>query len=247
MAIITLSGLLSDIRGSMSGTTFQRSAAGLIMRTKPVPVGPGTFAQQRVKNRQAIINNAWLNLTQQQRDNWKSFSNYVNGQGFTNTGRKSANVGKMSFINVNSKLLEYGKSILITPVFTTPPDPVTPCPPLFTESDNLMNYTGSIDITKEILVTKMSLHQSAATTTNNTGFRNLVYTQVSGDQQNWIMAYRDVYGVDYINGKKYWIELQVVNFITGQMSTKTKSLVLFTGLSSAGIGSMVIEGNFIVG
>lgn len=247
MAIITTSGLITNIRGSIGGTTFQRSGGGLSARNKPISVGRGTTAQLTVRHINAQLNFSWTNLLQSQRDVWSSFAVFNNGQGITNTGRKSANTGKTQFFAVNMWCLQYSKPIVVTPQFVPPEQAFIPCPPLFIESDNLMNYVGNLDTTQQILVTRISLPQSLSTLTANTGFRTLIFNQIDGDEQDWASAYVKVYGIPLVGQKKYWISLQVVNYVTGAISPITKQLVLFTAITpTEGIGFMVIGTTFIV-
>ncbi len=246
MAIIKTSGLINDIRGSINGSTFQRSASGLVMRSKPTSVGQGTNSQLNVRNLNAQLNYSWSNLTDAQRAVWASFANFTNGIGKTNNAVNSANTGKTQFFAVNFWLLQYNKPILVTPIFTTPEAAFTPCPPFFTESNILTNYVGNLDTTQQLLVTRVSLPQQLATRTANTGFRTLVYIQVDGDTQSWFDAYEAVYGIQPIVGYKYWISLQVVNFVTGAISPETRQLVLYASPTDIGIGTMIIGSTFIV-
>jgi len=247
MAIVTLSGLVSHIKGSIAGSTFQRSASGLTMRKKPIPVGRGTNAQINQRNIIAQLNFAWNNLTNAQRLSWASFSNYTNGIGKTNRQNNSANTGKTQFIAVNSWLLIYGKGVIFSPTIGPPLLQSVPCPPYYTISSNLGTTSASLDTTQEILVVQVSLPQSVGTNTNNTGFRTLVYTMVDGTTQDWSAAYLATFGVPLTIGSRYWIQLQVVNFITGAISPKAKALVLYATPTPLGIGSGAIGSSLIVG
>jgi hypothetical protein len=247
MAIIKTSGLISDIRGSINGSTFQRSASGLVMRSKPVSVGRGTNSQNNIRNINSQLNFAWQNLSQAQRDLWSSYATFLNGSGVTHNGTRAANTGRTQFFGVNFWLLQYGKSILNVPTFTSALAPAIPCPPLYNQSDTLQNNTYSLNPTSEILVTRVSLPQSLATNTTNTGFRTLVYPQVAGYTQNWLTAYFNTFGINLMTNKKYWISYMVVNFITGAIGSESKSLVLFTGTPTPpAIGTMVIGSTFII-
>lgn len=225
MANVKLSGLISDIRGSIAGATFQRSGSGLTMRKKPHPLKAKTNAQTQVRILQSRLNFEWLQLTDAQRNTWQSFADFTNGYGKTSKQRESANTGKMQFLTINFWILLYGKDLLTVPTFQPPLDPVIPAPPLYDRSTNLMDYDGTFDADTEILVTRVSLPQSLATRTANTGFRTLVYAQVSGNEQNWADAYLNTYGISLVTGKKYWIELQKVNYLTGSVSAPGRKLV----------------------
>jgi hypothetical protein len=247
MAIIVTSGLISHIKGSMAGSTFQRSASGLTMRKKPLPVGRGTNSQLNQRNIVAQLNVAWNLLTDAQRLLWASFSNYTNGQGKTNKQNTSANTGKTQFVAVNSWLLLYGKALLQVPTLVPPEAAISPLYNAAYESNNLGQTVGSLDTTSQILVVQVSLPQSVGTVTNNTGFRTLVYYMVDGNIQDWSAEYQATYGVPLTVGSKYWVQTFVVNFITGAISAKSKALIKYINPSSLGIGSMIIESTFIVG
>jgi Mycoplasma protein of unknown function, DUF285 len=233
MAIISLSGLINSIKGSVNGSTFQRSASGLILRNKPKSVGKGTNAQATVRNIQGQLNTAWRGLGDTNRLIWATFASFANGSNVTNKGNRSANTGKMQFIAVNFWLLQYGKSVLSLPTVGATETSFIPCPPDYTTTSNLMNYDGTLDTTEQILVTRVSLPQSNSTNTANTGMRTLVYTQVDGSQQNWASAYYATYGILPPYNYKYWIELQVVNFITGAISAPARRLVSYVPSTTA--------------
>jgi len=107
MAIVQTGAVVTHIKGSVAGNTFQRSAAGLTIRSKPKPVGQGSNAQQSQRNIIAKLNWYWTNLTDANRQQWSSFAVYTNGVGKTNKQNLSANTGKTQFFAVNSWLLIY--------------------------------------------------------------------------------------------------------------------------------------------
>ena len=246
MALIQTGSIVTHIKGSVAGSTFQRSAAGLTMRKKPNPVGRGTNAQFAQRNIISQLNYFWNQLTDTQRSNWSAFAVFTNGVGKTNNQNTSANTGKTQFFAVNAWLLLYGKPIVSSPTIGAPLQQNIPCPPYFTKSDNLGRTSIAIDTTQEILVVQVSLPQSVSTNTANTGFRTMVYNQVDGTVQDWSAAYQQTYGVPLTLGKKYWIQLQVVNFITGTISPKAKSLILYTSTPSGGIGFIIIGSTFTI-
>lgn len=246
MAVITTSGLVSDIRGSIAGNTFQRSAGGLTVRKKPMPVGRGSNQQLAQRSIIAQLNFLWNNLSDADRQVWSSFAIFNNGASKTNRQRSTANNGKTQFFAVNSWLLIYGKPYIPTPTIVTPPAQPVPCPPFYNISANLGVSSYDLDTTREILVVQVSLPQSPSTVTANTGFRTLVYTMVDGTIQDWSAAYLSTFGVPLTFGKRYWIQLIVVDFVSGAISPKGKHLVLYDIPPSGGIGSMIIGSTFFV-
>lgn len=247
MATIITSSLVSDIRGSINGNTFQRGNSGLIVRSKPRTVGRGSNQQNQVRNYNAELNYAWSNLTDAQRSTWSSYAIFCNGNGKTNNQRTGTNTGKSQFFAVNFWLLQYGKPLVINPAFALPEQVILPYYNALFESDNLGKCVGNLDTSKCILVTKVSLPQSLATNTATTGERSLIYNQVNGNIQNWAAEYQLTYGIELKPYFKYWVELQVVNFITGSISPVARRLILYKPITQQGIGSMIIESTFIVG
>ena len=247
MAIIQTSALITHIKGSIAGTTFQRGQAGLIARKKPIQVRSATSMQNVQRLIIARLNNEWLNLNDLQRATWASFANYINGIGKTNRQNFSGQTGKTQFVAVNSWLLIYGKPLLVIPSFLPALPIIQPFFNSFFESNNLGKTVQSFDPTQQILVTQLSLAQSNGTYKSNTGYRTLIYTPVSGTVQNWLSEYINYFGVPLVYGKKYWVKLKVVNFVTGQMSADSEALIRYVNTLSGGIGLMGFGFNFIIG
>ncbi|MES2394990.1 MAG: hypothetical protein V4549_03265 [Bacteroidota bacterium] len=245
MAIITPGANISDIRGSIGGTNFKRSTQGISMTNKVIRKKNNSQSQNNIQQINARLNYAWSSLTDAQRNNWAQFSNFVNSIGLTKKGKKSSNTGKMQFLAVNFYCLLYKKDIIVTPTFTDPEPPVIPCPPDFITSTTLMNYTGTIDNTTQLLITKISLPQSNTTKTTNTGYRTLIYPQISGDTQDWSTSYFNQYGINLIPGKAYWVSLQVLNFITGIFSPVSQQLIKYTPILT-GLGYFALDSTFIL-
>lgn len=247
MAIIKLSGLVSDIRGSIGGNTFQRSAGGLVCRVKPRPVGRGTNNQFNQRNIVSQLNYYWNSLTDTQRSMWSSFAQYTNGVNRTNNQRTTGNNGKTQFFAVNSWLLLYGYPVLDVPTFAPPLNVLPPYIDSTGRSNNLGRTVGDLDTTTQFLVVQVSLPQSITTVTANTGFRTMVFTSVDGNVQDWTVAYLAQFGISLEYGRKYWVSTRVVDYVNGNISAESKALILYEDIVPLGIGSMVIESTFIVG
>lgn len=74
MARIIYSGLVTSIRGSMGGTTFQNNAYGFTAKNKANMTRPNTVQQQI---RKLIFSSAvknWSTMSQVGRDNWNTFA-----------------------------------------------------------------------------------------------------------------------------------------------------------------------------
>lgn len=247
MALVQTSGLIGSIKGSIGGNTFQRSASGTIIRKKPFSAGNNTNAQAQQRAIVSRLNFLWDNLSDSDRQQWASYAVFANGANKTNRANNFSNTGKTQFFAVNSWLLIYGKNYLMRPGFAPALNIPLPCPPYYSYSNDLGHTSYDLDTTQEILVTRVSLAQGNTVRTSNTGYRTLVYSQIDGFTQDWESAYIQTFGVSLTLYKKYWISLQVVNFITGAISPISEQLVLYTDAPMPGIGSMIIGSTFIVG
>jgi len=78
MARLKTSGLISDIAGSVSGMTFQQSAAGLILRKKPIPLKIDSDSQHVQRNRISFLQSQWLQMSEVDRYKWKYFLSWSN-------------------------------------------------------------------------------------------------------------------------------------------------------------------------
>lgn len=74
MARIIFSGLVTEIRGSAGGTTFQRNAYGYTLKNKPSQVVPNRSSQRSWKSRFARCLQAWRNLTEVNRAAWNAYA-----------------------------------------------------------------------------------------------------------------------------------------------------------------------------
>lgn len=75
MALVKTGGGVTDIRGSIGGTTFSRNKYGAYARTRTVPVNPKTVAQTKVRSVVASMIDIWKNtLTAAQRAAWAVYA-----------------------------------------------------------------------------------------------------------------------------------------------------------------------------
>jgi hypothetical protein len=75
MARIIYGALVTSIRGSIQGTTFQRNAYGHTIKSKPNMVNPNTADQNAAKARFSASNQAWRTLSDSDRSAWNTYAN----------------------------------------------------------------------------------------------------------------------------------------------------------------------------
>lgn len=75
MALILLGGGVTDIRGSIGGTTFSRAAAGAYARARTKPVNPKSTMQNARRAALAYCTKYWSNdLSEQHRADWRAYA-----------------------------------------------------------------------------------------------------------------------------------------------------------------------------
>lgn len=111
MAVIKLGPMISDIRGSIGGTTFARGPAGIYARGRVKPVDPSSPRQQAVRNAVAYCQAYWRStLTQIQRDSWDHLGTVSGIQG--SLGEKIRLTGAQAFIRTNAIVRLAGGTIV---------------------------------------------------------------------------------------------------------------------------------------
>ena len=111
MALIKMGGGITDIRGSIGGTTFSRCAGGNYMRARTKPVNPRSTLQSARRARIGHLTKYWSNtLTAQQRADWKA---YAAGTSWQNKLGETIEInGLAAFIRVNALILLYSSTVL---------------------------------------------------------------------------------------------------------------------------------------
>jgi hypothetical protein len=120
MARIVYGGLVSDISGSIGGSTLQRSQFGPVIRNKPRPLRNTSQSQLETRALMSQVQYAWRNLSAANRFLWNNFNSFS-----LQAIRRSQSVaisGYALFIKYNFLRLLNGGSILTT--FTYTPMPV---------------------------------------------------------------------------------------------------------------------------
>jgi hypothetical protein len=222
MARIIYSGLVTSIRGSIGGTTFQNNAYGFTVKNKANMVKPNTVAQNNAKLVFSLAVKAWSQLTSYDRSAWDSWA-ATNPQ-FAKNNPSSILSGFAVFVKSYANQL-IGSGLATTP--TASPDPNIV--PLDTVSFVLHNSASVL-----------TLHQAWV---NNSGdwSTNMYMSRPFGDSQNFsgtsprfivcsdstttslviTDAYLNVFGVLPNIGSIVFIDIQLYNTANGQVPAKS--------------------------
>lgn len=81
-AMLFKSEIVTQVSGSIGGTTYSHNSAGLYRRARAIPVNPNTAFQQAVRATFTTLALAWSQtLTQAQRDEWENYAVLTPGTG----------------------------------------------------------------------------------------------------------------------------------------------------------------------
>lgn len=122
MARVIYGPLVSSVKGSVGGTTFQSNASGEIIRKRPQVHKASTTKQTQAHARLQTLLSQWQTLTQAQRDAW-----YIYARTWPKVNKfgQSKNLTALNwFTSLNWWRTYLGSSIFtLPPVHTTPPAP----------------------------------------------------------------------------------------------------------------------------
>lgn len=108
MAVIMLGGGVTDIRGSIGGSTFSRSKAGNYIRSRKKPVNPRSNLQGERRAAASQLSREWgKTLTEAQRSAWRAYADDTN---WTNKlGQTITIPGLAAFLRTGAMLLLAGE------------------------------------------------------------------------------------------------------------------------------------------
>lgn len=118
--IVQLGPLVTDVAGSIGGTTFQRSSIGTLVRAKPSPTRRRTFFTAAERTSIGVLSLAWRFLSQSDRDQWDLVAasmTWTNRFGQVIQGR-----GYWLFQRANALRALQGQAPLSTPATPVPLD-----------------------------------------------------------------------------------------------------------------------------
>ena len=121
MAQVKVGGGITDIVGSIGGTTFARNRSGLYMRSRVKPINPKSARQSAIRAIVAQVSAHWSNtLTAIQRAAWAVFAAAIPAK--NKLGETIYLTGFNQFVKSNIALLNGGKAIVPTaPIVLTLP------------------------------------------------------------------------------------------------------------------------------
>lgn len=192
MARIKPSALVSDIRGKIGGSVFQKASSGLVVRAKSTPINKRTASQIISRNIAFLTTTAWLQLSAADRDQWANYVQYnpVNQR----NSRELLISGQQAFLKFNNYRLQYSLSILTVPEFNK--CELTPVELTLSRVGMMLRVSSSRPLvaSDEYIILFITVRMSTAI--NNPGSRYKLIKFVTTNGVNFDVAseYVDVYG-----------------------------------------------------
>lgn len=154
--LVKLSGLVTEMAGSVGGLTFQRGQTGTSARSKPIPVLRRSTYSITARQRLAYLNRLWSQLDPSQRDAWKTFSGTVSW--FNRFGDPVPGDGYKAFLKCNAASNFSAGNYAPQPIQSDPPvdtTSVVPAAPSFTSDPGGGNLLFSSSDSKTDATTRL--------------------------------------------------------------------------------------------
>lgn len=220
MATISFGGGVSEIRGSVNGTTFSRNANGAIMRNRTTPINGRTAKQVAVRGALASIASGWRSLTDVQRQSWiDGAPNYP----YTNRlGQPSQYTGQQLYMKLNQSLAQIGAGPLVTCPLPVGLDNSTLTTVVFDDTPAFeFTWAGSLGATNSLQVFCSGPVSTGVMRINSTSLK-LVGTYDAADAATGVDITSDYVALfgNPTAGTKVFVRIEIVSGITGQREVR---------------------------
>lgn len=250
MARATYSGIgITDLKGSIGGTTFQHNSAGKIVRKRPRIIS--RFSQkQNVK--QIALNSlcrSWTLLSLIEQADWNIFAAAHTKDNYY--AETKTLTGFNWYCSINSYIVLFGSAPLVTPPAWTPPPAVNSFSFVADGNGLFLIFDAAYNQTNEQLIVFTTPPVSAT----STALRNkYIYTYMHTPKPvstidlttSWNTAHGLVYPTN-VDDWNFHISVMVFNMsiVTGLLSASVFKIDLLSS-QLQGIGQMIIINNFVI-
>lgn len=192
MANIKLSGIVTDISGTIGGTIFQKGRSGHIMRTNFFKGSPKSELAIQRSNIIAYLQYQWQELSQSNKDSWKGFVNFAHITMHSNNNNLLT--GREAFIKLNYYPILYGYSIKSTPSYLRFELIPTDCDLGLIDNKLHIHIDKTLNADKEFLILFVTFRTRS--TINNPGgrYRILIFDSGTGGNVGIRNEYINLFG-----------------------------------------------------
>ncbi len=225
MALVKLSGVVSDIRGKIGGTTFKNSSAGLVMQTSTSPVNKNSLTQNIQRGIINDLQQQWILLTDEQRACWVLYTKLfpikqknINGNVIN---------AQQTFIKVNAPFRLYNIPIIIDPVLTPSVLTNVAVPIMLTPGILAVLGQKAYVSADEFVVLSMTYPKPPTVNNPGTTYKSIIFATVNSSTINITTEYTDLFGRLPIVGEKVFYKSHIVDKLIGVKFGPTSGLVIF--------------------
>lgn len=247
MASIELGPLITDIHGSIGGTTFSKNPSGRIARTRSVGKRSLTIKQSISLHQNIAITNIWTGLNNTLKEDWNTFASlYTFSDRY---GKVKTLSGFNWFVMINSNYFYVTGLYTVAPFTYLVPFSLPSFNVILTTTDMSILFSTPINqLTTEILVF------TSIPTTSNAKYNRSQYrlTTVLPPVHDSLFSFKDAWESTH---KLPWTSLNYNgNFNISVLIVPISLTSYMTGLgqtnsgiiTTSGIGLMDIGGTFVV-
>lgn len=214
MALIKLASHISDIRGKLGGSIFQKGASGHVMKANSSKKKNQSKLANEAQAITSAVQQSWISLSQSDQNLWSQYALY-NCIKQKNISGHFIN-GQQAFIKFNVYRKHYSKPVLTTPTFAKCAiEPVT-----LTVS---LTGGGSLQITSsrpmvpasEFIILHISSKQPIGRNTPKGALKVIKFATTAASVFDINSAYIDVFGYQLVSGDTIFLRSTTADNLSG--------------------------------
>lgn len=220
MTRIKTTAFISDIRGSIAGSTFQNSLSGLTLKAKAFPKRSLSAQAQKAKSVITYLSQQWLSLTENQRNQWEVQAGFAPVAQRNNPER---------FINGQQLYMKYNAALYNQfSIAQNSVSPSTSSLPVITLTVTrsgaaiLIDVSQAIDEANYFLAFRISAPQRSSQSNSKGGSKLIVLTFGNTTQVDIQTQYLALFGTRPLTGQFLTVEYQLISATSVNFSVRNK-------------------------
>ena len=214
MATISLSTIITDIRGRLNGTSFQGGVRRLTVRNKRKRKDSISISERTNLNLLSQLSDNWQRLTLTQKQTW-----YLWGQWSKQVSKHNHEqfiTAYNSFIRVNLPRLKNNIAIFSTPPLSNDTPTVSTFSCSVGASNTLFLNSSVILSANEIIIVKISQAKETGSYIGRNECKAITTLITNNNQWNITTDYNKLYGSAVFSGLQIGCITQQINLLSGQ-------------------------------
>lgn len=218
-ARVKYGALITEVKGSIGGQTFQSCRGGFILRNKPISPKNRSFSQSSIRSVNAKNGSSWRGLSQAERDSWNAVApSYPHTDKFGDPATLS---GYELYMRANFYLALVGVTLLSSgalPDALWSPASVSITSSVAASEMDLVWTGGNVGADMRALI-RLSPPLSAGRSYRKSDL--VIVLPITSGTSSPLDLWSEVikrYGVAPVAGQRFFASMQVVSTVTGNVS-----------------------------